>query len=69
MTQDEKRKFIYELVAIVVSDVQLNVPHMPDDWDSMELRQYVADTFAIHVLKLEGTRKRDYDDAVAVNNL
>jgi hypothetical protein len=46
MHPTQKVKFIKELIRNVQADIIKNVGKMPDDWNGLELRLYVADKFA-----------------------
>jgi hypothetical protein len=73
MTKADKRKFLRELTAMVLKNVLTVVDRMPDDWNGLELRHYLADRFAEHVMSggaaPGGPRYRAYKNAVLVNNL
>lgn len=71
MTQAKQRRFIRELIRNVKKDVIANVPKMPEYWDGIELRQYIADKFTDCVFKstMDRTRRRDYNNIVATKNL
>ena len=55
----------------VRKDLLANVYKTPQEWDGIELRQWIADRFQGSVFHniLSGKRKRDYKNAVLVNNL
>jgi hypothetical protein len=73
MTQREKRRFIRELIGSVKKTVIANVAKMPEEWDGIELREYLADKFAeSRVLMSRPDMKRrlkDYRNEVLVRNL
>jgi hypothetical protein len=45
MTKDEKLQFIGDLAATVIFDIKARVDDMPEEWDGIELRRYIADKF------------------------
>lgn len=80
MTKAEKRKFLRELTSNVLKDVLAKVDQMPDEWDGIELRRYLADRFEAASIKLPGSkfggerkamrsRYRAYRNEVLVRNL
>jgi hypothetical protein len=71
MTQVEQRRFIRELIGNVKKEVIANVPKMPQDWNGIELRQYIANRFAACVIcgTMSRDRLKEYHNTVAVNNL
>jgi hypothetical protein len=71
MTKAEKKRFIRELCGNVAKEAQEKVSRMPESWDGIELRQYLADKFADAVMKgtMSPTRRRAYNNEVIVSNL
>lgn len=71
MTKSEKVKFIRSLVNAVRSEIIGKVPEMPEEWDGIELRQYIADRFSDSVIMgvMSPRRRRDYDNEILVRNL
>lgn len=73
MNQDEKIEFVKELSKNVTDDIVSAILHdfVPDDWDGIELRWYLAERFSQVVFKGTGSnaRKHRYNNAVLVNNL
>ena len=70
MSAEEKHKFIAELVESVSTTVHANVDKMPEEWNGIELRQYLADKFADAAdYKMPRTRKLNYNNEVIVRNL
>jgi hypothetical protein len=54
------------------------MPEMPDEWDGIELRQFIANKFAAQCRSMsmpagltaaDRKRKRDYENEVLVRNL
>jgi len=45
MTKEEKLQFIGELTASVKASIIDKVDDMPEEWDGIELRRYIADKF------------------------
>lgn len=78
MTNKQKRQFIRELTRAVTRDALAKVPDMPEEWDGVELRRYLADKFEDATIILArgrvrdtgNTRRlRDYRNAVLERNL
>lgn len=70
MHKTQKVKFIRELIRNVQADIIKNVANMPDDWNGLELRLYIADKFAENVAgHLDARRVREYRNTVLVQNL
>jgi hypothetical protein len=71
MNTDEKKVFINELVDRVKSEILAKVDRMPDNWDGIELRQYISDNFkeAVLVGTMSNGRKRDYQNDTIIHNL
>jgi hypothetical protein len=45
MTKDEKQQFIGDLIATVRASIVARIDEMPEEWDGLELRRYIADKF------------------------
>ncbi len=78
MTKREKCQFVRSLVDTIYTDIIEKIPQMPDEWDGIELRQYVADAFAEKAgamsfrrpIRPEMKRRlREYRNTVLVQNL
>jgi len=71
MTAKEKQSFIQELMAAMEKRMLKCVERMPEDWDGVELRQFIADTANHNTMPqlLKGKRKREYENAKMINNL
>lgn len=71
MTKKEKEIFANELIENVRQDILKKIPLMPDAWDGIELREYIAEKF--NGITFKGTlhkgRRKDYKNFVLVNNL
>lgn len=60
MTRDEKLQFIRDLTATVIFDIIAKVDEMPDEWDGIELRRYIADKFEEQVVGSRRGEVRGY---------
>lgn len=77
MNMREKRKFVRDLIKSIQASIEERLVDTPDDWDGVELRQYIADTFSDRAGAMSfqsGTlrdRKRlnEYRNTVLVRNL
>lgn len=73
MNRDEQIKFVKELTNTItiwlISDIEAG--KTPETWDGIELRQFIADRYAASVFKglLVGTRRREYNNTIRVNDL
>ena len=71
MNAREKKRFIRELLETLSKSMREKVPDMPEEWDGIEIRQLLADTFAANTYPrlLTGKRKRDYRNEIHNRNL
>lgn len=71
MTKNDKKVFIHDLILDVKDEVLSKVDSMPENWDGLELRQYISDCFRQIVFDktLIGKRKKNYINDISVNNL
>lgn len=75
MTPTNKRRFLRELTKNILNDAITKVDRMPDHWDGIELRRFLADKFAESAMCMpkarghEGRRRRDYENEVITRNL
>ena len=70
MKAEDKKRFIDELISDVRETVQSKVVAMPEEWDGVEIRQYLADKFAqAAYMKMDRKRKQAYRNTVLVENL
>lgn len=73
MNQQDKERFVRELVGNIQTDVLAKVSQMPEEWDGIEIRQYLADKFSESSLMMGRKdlykRLRSYRNEVLVRNL
>ena len=70
MTASNRKRFIRGLCNNVRNKILSKVAQMPDDWDGIELRSYIAACFAeCKMGNLAGKRLRDYRNAIYTSNL
>jgi hypothetical protein len=70
MNLKEKRQFINELCENVRKHMIGKSKQFPKNWDGLELRQYIADSFKLAVLfGMNKERKRNYNKEVWAKNL
>jgi hypothetical protein len=71
MSEAEKRTFVKELCDRIKYDILNNIAlgKIPEEWDGFELRQLVADSCQNSHFAMKGKRKRNYNNAILVNNL
>jgi hypothetical protein len=69
----EKQQFIVELTGNIMNKAIEQTAKMPESWDGIELRWYLADKFADAVFgetsKRKGKRYNEYRNSVIVDNL
>ena len=71
MTVQEKRRFITELCNNVRDEILQKAENMPEEWNGIELRRYIAERFESCIMRDMMTRKaiRDYNSEVYSRNL
>lgn len=69
MTHIERVEFLQEHIKRVQSVILSNTFRMPESWDGLELKQYIADTFMPEKHWWDKKRKKQYDKDVMENYL
>jgi hypothetical protein len=71
MTKDEQQHFVNELIGNVAKDIEAHIRagDLPETWDGVELRQYIADKFDHATVYLPIARRKKYNNHILVNNL
>jgi hypothetical protein len=74
MTGPARKRFIRELIRNVQKTLIDNSSKMPEGWNGIEIRQYVADKFAEQTINNRDDadmrrRFKDYRNEVIVRNL
>ena len=69
MTKQQKQDFIGDLIACVHDKILTKLEHIPENWNSAELRKYIYDSFGEHVIPLTRNMEKEYRNDVIVNNL
>lgn len=71
MTPIQKRAFVDELITNVHNEIVHKLAFMPDDWDGIELRAYLAQKFSSCVISgtMTNARKRRFNNEILVRNL
>lgn len=71
MTYDEKRAFITELCNNTRDAIMANADRMPDSWDGIELREYIAERFRENAygFNRRGRRWNDYRNTTLIAGL
>lgn len=69
MNTAEKVRFVRELVDSVQQEVlqKILTGVVPEEWDGIELRQYLAEKFLEATYKMDRRRRRAYDNAIAIS--
>lgn len=70
-TKAEKRKFIRDLTKSVTADLLQAVDKMPEEWDGVEMRTYIADKFEYQQIRelMPLKRLRAYRNEIVIRNL
>ena len=53
-----KRDFLHEVLHNVKTDIMKKIPRMPEDWDGIELRWYIAEVAKEMIVDL--TARHEY---------
>jgi hypothetical protein len=71
MTKQEKINFINDLLEMAKNDIVKEVEKMPDNWEGVELRQYILDYTNNHIAwtKMNENRYKKYLNDTIVYNL
>ena len=70
MDRSERRHFINELTENITARAICNSDSLPDDWDGMELREYIADLARqACVRKMPRARRLAYNNTTIVSDL
>ena len=70
MRKEEKVEFIKDIIKAVKRQILSNLNMIPDDWNGIELRQYISDMYSkTIVVRMDKKRKRKYNNDVVVRNL
>lgn len=64
-----QEKFVKELIKGVREDILQQIKHIPEEWDGIELRMFIADHFQKIVFRTTRGRVRDYHNEVYTKNL
>ena len=70
MDKQRKKTFIRELIRAVEREIISKVFRMPEEWDGIELRRYIAAAFRDCAIgDFPPARKRRFLNEIAVRNL
>lgn len=71
MTRQEQEKFITELIDNVKKEILEKSKNFPEEWDGVELRQYISDCFSMVVMTdiMTPQRKKNYRNTIYISNL
>lgn len=70
MTAANRKRFIRELCNNVRDEIVSKSAQMPDDWDGIELRAYIAACFSeCKMGNLTGKRLKDYRNTIYISSL
>lgn len=69
MNKQEKKEFIENLIEDVKTEILTKINQIPEDWNGVELRMYIADKFIKQSTVLNGDFKNHYIAACLANDL
>jgi|WetSurMetagenome_2_1015567.scaffolds.fasta_scaffold59843_2 hypothetical protein len=74
MTNDEKTKFITDILEATKESLLARVNRMPDEWDGRELRQLIADDVSQNInnptlKQYSSKRYKEYRNTCIVDNI
>lgn len=71
MDRNDKRRFIEDLTANIKEEIINRIPRMPEEWDGIELRRYIAEKFNElgNFGEMSRSRAKNYKNEVLVRNL
>lgn len=68
MTRNEKQAFVLELMQGITRSVEGKLDAMPEEWNGIELRQYLADVMARNTYPMDRARARAYRNTITVSS-
>lgn len=71
MNAQAKKEFIEDLINMVRDDILSKVDAMPEEWDGVELREYIKDRFVdcTHLTALKGARRGAFRNTLLTNGV
>lgn len=69
MKKLEKMVFIDEHIELIRRKIIEKVDEIPDRWEGLELKQYIADSFSIPKHWFSSSKRRYYNNDIIVKNL
>jgi hypothetical protein len=72
LTKQEKEKFIKDLMGHVQASLLNKLDKVPEEWDGMELRMWIADTFGWErtgSMVMDKRRVKNYENEILTKNL
>lgn len=72
LNKQEKEQFIKDLMGHVQKSMLNKLDKVPEDWDGIELRQWIADTFdweRTGSFVIDKKRLKNYRNEIIVKNL
>lgn len=69
MNYEQKVQFIANFMSSMQDKFMKLTPNLPEDWDGIELRHWIADSFSYECYPMDRARKRAYENEVIVRNL
>lgn len=69
MTKHEQTKLLETILDSMKASLLTRVEHFPENWDGIEIRQYVADKFRQEIAPMHLKRLRRYKNDVMTRPL
>lgn len=70
MKKDEQKQFIHDLISAVEGEMMDSLPRIPEHWEGIELRNWIADRFSRQVWRnWSKAEQKDYENDKLTLNL
>ena len=69
LKKKKHRDFIIHHIDFIKEDILSKIDRFPDNWEGLELRQYIADAFAVPKYSWSRDRRTNYTNDTLVNNI
>lgn len=71
MTREQQKHLIQQLGNSVIASIlqKIDSDEVPENWDGVELREYMALKFTQQTVKMSVKGKRDFNNVIETTNL
>lgn len=70
MTKAQQKRIVKDLLKNTMKDIIKNkIPYFPENWDTVEIRNFIADSFGLVRCEMVGQRLTDYKNTLLNENL